>query len=247
MMSLNQEANTKVEKILMVLLPNKYLAKYIRSVQDVYDNKFYLKKIVCSDYPINHIADYILDALKKRKRFRQYDCLKVLRAIIKNKGKDNLSPITITKLFYLYQHYIFDERQEIQWCVSSLLKDQRLLDSEIQWFIDNHDKSVHLINRLLRYPIQNEIIQKWALTTYTNKNLIERRSELIALLINDDIPVAVRNENKEVILWSVYYAKIENKIKSTLLSQLFSEEVFETFVDICLRLKLTAPLKKLVS
>jgi hypothetical protein len=151
--------------------------------------------------------------------------LKVLRAIIKNKDNGKLSSSTITKLFNLYQHYIFDEREEVQWCVSSLLKDKQLLDSEIQWFIGNYDKSVHLINRLLRYPIQNELIRKWALRAYTNKKLTERRSELIALLIEDDIPDAARGEKNEVLLWSVYYAKIEKQKKSVLLSKYFLQMI----------------------
>jgi hypothetical protein len=65
-MALKREIAVEIEKVLMMLEPEKYLAKHVSSARDVYENKYYLKRIICSDCSINHIADCILEAIEKR-------------------------------------------------------------------------------------------------------------------------------------------------------------------------------------
>jgi hypothetical protein len=81
-----------------------------------------IKQVKSSDKAVAAIADLILAATQKRQRFRTLDYLKVLKSLVKNLPEDNdLSEETIAKLFEIYKYFVLSGREDIQWCVSSII------------------------------------------------------------------------------------------------------------------------------
>jgi len=222
----------------MLFEPNELLRKYVHSVKDIYRHRYYVRNLPSTDLIVQSLAGYILDALEKGVRFRQFDCLKVMKAIVKDKHDTELSSETISLLFRLYRHYIFDSRGEFQWCATSLLRGRQLLDSEVSWIITNWQESAHLINRLLRYPVAHASIVQWAKARYKARDLEDRKSELIGLLILDSIPSLVGREKKETLIWAVYYSRAKDRDKARMLESLFSAQDAESFIKVCIRLRL---------
>ena len=233
-----EKIREKLEQNMMILDPETYLQKYIRSLYDIYKYRVLLKQLPYKDYVVQYLANFILSALSNKQRFRQLDSLKVIKSITKCQHSPELSADTISILFRLYQHYIFYEKDEMQWCMSSILKDRPLLDSEISWIIDNCHKSKHLINRLLKYPFNNCLIDEWAHKMYKSEKLKGRKSELIGILIKNNIPDFVKQEKIERLIWAAFYSKVGLKIKSKILKSLFSPEALDSFIKVCVRLEL---------
>ena len=236
----------ELEKSLMLFEPNGLLPQYVHSAHDIYKHRYYLRHLPSTDLTVQSLAGYILDALDKRMRFRQFDCLNVLRAIVKDEHDPELSSETISLLFGLYRHYIFDSRDKFQWCVSSLLRGRQLLDSELSWIITNWKKSAHLINRLLRYPVGHPSIIRWAEARCRAQDLEDRKSECIGLLISDTIPGFVAREKKEMPIWAVYYSRTTDEHKARMLESLFSAQNAESFIEVCIRLRLVRPMRNVL-
>ena len=152
-----------------------------------------------------------------------------------------IEPTTVSKLFYIYKEFIFFDNEYIQWCVSVFVKSQQLADDDIEWLLENWQESEHLLNRILRYPVNHPKIFNWAQKTYsTYRNDLRRRlSELIALLITDDVPAhIVEHESKECILWAIYWAGMSVEAKQPLLKKYFSIEALDATLEISSRLDL---------
>lgn len=245
----NKELKEYLEKHIMLFEPKKYLSKYIKSVYDIYFNRYLLRRLGHCDFAVNYIAKIILFAIHKNKRFRQLDCLKTLRYILKNKDEsdEDLSSSTISLLFKLYKHYILGGKEELQNCVNIFIKDKLLKEKELEWLINNYNKSNHCINRLLRYPLKNHLISIWASKVYKENKIENRDSELIALFIKDDFSyLLTKNYDKETLIWAVYYSKMDLAKKSKILNELFDINLLNSFMEVCIRLNLISTIKNLL-
>lgn len=227
----------EVEKLLLPFYPEKLLPKYVLTPQEIASNKSILKQIPCSDFSLSYIADIILWAVNNKKRFRQEDCLKVLRSISKNNlPNQRLNQNTISKLFQIYQHFIFSQNENIQWYVSVLIKDRELTNQNIHWLIENHTKSNHIVNRLLSYPTTHVEIVKWAELIYIKKQIPNRQSQILALLIQQDLPDIVVDKYSNEILWAIYFSKMPKKEKENLLIKYTTSTTIKTTLDIGLKI-----------
>lgn len=213
------------------------LFKLIRSIRDVYQYRRILKQVKNSDQFVECVADLILTAVQKTQRFRTLDCLKVLRTLIKNLPENyELPERTTTKLFEIYKHFIFSGKEDVQWCVSSILKDKKLSDEAINWLISNQSKSKHIVNRLLLYPCSHPQIKKWAEQILSKDRLSDRRSELIAILIEKDLPEAINNDSSSTIQWAIFKSHLPYESKINLLKQHSDLDSLQTTIEIADRL-----------
>ncbi len=222
----------------MIFEPDFFLSKYVKTVQDIYRNRSFLKQLSCIDSVVQLLASIIISAVETEQRFRQLDCLKVLRAIVKDRHDPELSQETVSLLFKLYKHYIFDHREDIQWCISALLRGRQLRDSELSWIIERYKESEHLANRLLRYPVDSPLVYNWVKKIYDEGGIDGRNSELLGLMIRDCLPDKIKNESKETLIWAVFYSRANINIKAALLEELYSEENVKSFIEVCMRLEL---------
>ncbi len=225
-----------LEHHLMLFYPERYLSKFVSSTRDIYNNRQILKSITYNDAALNYLLDLIMKDRREKIRFRKLECLKVIRAIIRNKASEkSIEKTTISKLFNVYMEFIFDKNEELQWCISTFIKDQKLEEEELKWLISNYKKSNFIINRLLRYPSNNELLRNWAQSVYSNKELGNRASEVVALLIDKDISPFVKECDPEILIWGIYYARISDEVKQELLKE-HGPKSLQTTVEICERL-----------
>jgi hypothetical protein len=220
-----------------LLLPEHSLPLRIQSAKDIYEYRNLLKQLLLSESTINYLMDIIIEAINNKSRFRTLDCLKVLRTILRNNPfETELSESTIKKIFFLHQTFILHKNEEVRACANSLVISRCLDDESVSWIIANWEKSDHLLNRLLRYPAKNSLIGKWATEIYHSEKLKDRISEVIAILIDETVPSYI-NENKNTIVWSIYYARIPDSTKQRLLMENFSKESADSLWKIATRLK----------
>lgn len=226
-----------LERIRMNFTPHKYLKKYVKSTADIYNERHLLKSAAFDNKSIEYIVNIIVSDLTENKRFRKVECLKVLKRVIRNKSQTERFNVNLMKqLFYLYQSFIFTGSEEIQWTVSTFIKDQPLDDESIQWLIDNYEESKHIVNRLLRYPIKNDLISNWARETLSKGELQSRISELFGVLIEDNVPIDIIVENNSALMWAIYYCKCKKNKKRELILQHIDYQNYSAALEVADRL-----------
>ncbi len=223
------------------------LIKNIKTIKDIYQYRYTLKQIDSSSAVILLVTDLVLRAIQNKTRFRTLDCLKVLRSLIKQLPKnDDLSEDTLIKLFEIYKHFVFSEREDVQWCVSSIIKDKVLGDEAVDWLVRNHMHSKHIINRLLLYPYPHPKIKSWAEQILSVDGLPDRRSDLLALLIDQEMPKALSSENYSTIQWAIFKSRIPRENKINLLKQYSDFNSIQSIIEITDRLEAPEILHNLV-
>lgn len=238
-----EELKQKTETYLTEFYPERYVPKIIYSTQDIYKYKSLLKGINYNDFILGYLTDIILNDIAKKRRFRKYDCLKVIRAIVKSKGSNEIiSKEVIFKLFKIYKEFINSENEEIQWCVSAIVKNSILSNEDIKWLVSHYHDSFHIINRLLRYPEKNSEVTAWAKHVYLNNEVSERISEIIGLLIDEDVPSFVVNRGNEII-WAIYYSVSPDKVKKNLLCKYLTLDTIEAALEVSSRLNYPSVVK----
>jgi hypothetical protein len=225
------------EIVNFVLLPEQSLPRYIHSTKDIYEHRSLLKQLLLNEYTLNYLLDIVIASVKNKTRIRTLDCLRVIRAVLRNNSFGlKISNETISKLFFLHQTFIFHKNEQVCACANVLVKSQRLDDESIAWVISNWEKSDHLKNRLLRYPENHPLINQWATEIYQSGKMQDRKSEIIGILISENIPAFV-SESRSSLIWAIYYSKVPNEIKQKLLIENFSMESIESLWEVAIRLK----------
>jgi len=233
-----------LEKNLIYFEPENYLPKYIKGIRDIYLHSSFLKSLPYSEYTLSYLLNIIIETLKKNVRFRTLDCLKVIKILIKKRPDDvEIDNETVNKLFFLYKRYIFHNNIEVQWSVSVFIKSRCLDEYNIKWLIYNYRKSEHIVNRLLLYPHKHPLITKWAEKIYKNKELNKRKSEVIALLIDNEIPNFVEEKCNDSIIWAIYYSKATGETKKKLLKKNYSLDSLPSILEVCQRLGYASTVK----
>ncbi len=225
--------------------PQHYIKDFIRTPNDIVSHKHLLKGASLDSNSIEYLVDLVVNDLKENRRFRRVECLKVLKQIIKNRESEDLPKSLISKLFYLYKSFILVGREEIQWAVSLFIKDQVLDNDEILWLIDNYQESDHLVNRLLRYPKTNSLIFKWAENVYKNGLLLDRQSEVVAILISDSIPKYI-SVSADTLMWGIYYSRCDLKKKEELIVNHLDFTDYLAAIKIAARLNIPTVVKNLL-
>ena len=118
-----EEVKAELHWRLAKLRPSPVIVTKTTSVEDIFVNRYYLRDAKCTPNDLKHLLDIVLSALAEGRRFRQVDCLKVLKRIVKQWPADDPFPTDLTdRLFLLYTHYIYSASEDSQWAVSVMLK-----------------------------------------------------------------------------------------------------------------------------
>lgn len=204
----------EIECLLLETNPQKYLPKYLQEITDVFDNYTTLSSIrydeINRDRLIRVTCNYILDSKRNKKELAK----KALYKIIKNSDSSVENPDVIDLLFEVFKKYAFEQTGE-SWRIAIYLKNLKLSDHHIDWLLKNFKKSELILNRLLRYPVENKKIQGWAQTVFSSQfGRNERASEFLGLALNDANFNQYFKENEistEVLAWAVFYSKSNSK------------------------------------
>ncbi len=156
-------------------------------------------------------------------------------------------PKNITdKIFYLYKNYILEVNEDIAWCLSILLKDQELENEQIEWLVENCSKNDYVLNRLLKYPKENILIENWANMVLDTNEYDNRQSEIYGILIKKTIPEKVKYKDTNNLVWGIYYSKSNNEIKKKLLIESANYSNLRSVTEICYRLNIPEVLVSLI-
>jgi len=239
------EAIERLERHLLTYEPEKYVVGQITTVRELYEDRVALKTFVGTEQIISHIARIIVGAIRDKRRMRTLDCLRVLRSLVKSGRSTNLEPETIGDLFRIYQEFIFRDNEDVQWCVSAILKDKALSDDAVVWLVQNAGKSKHIVNRLLLYPEPHPEIRTWAQRIHQEDDLSRRRSELIALLLSpDNADHLALDSDVNTFVWAVFKSRLPREQKIRLVENHSTFEAFSSVVEVADRLESPDLLRK---
>lgn len=210
----------------MTLRPTSFLPERVRAVHDIVEYRYYLRDTRCRPKDLDYLIDLILSALADKRRFRQVDCLKVLKRIIKRLYLDRSLPQRTTdRIFALYRHYIFSHNEDAQWAASVMLKGRLLRDEQIQWLVEHSRESDHTLNRLLRYPKPHPVIRGWAEALFADPAARpDRRAEVLGLLITDSLPPIAADLDSRIVAWAIYYSRVSDDVRTRLLAEALTAE-----------------------
>lgn len=227
--------------------PNSIPKELIADYDTIIQTKQFLKNIDFSERVLIIISDIIIEKIRNKRRFQKDTVISIIRNIVKNKPKNiNLKNKTINKLYEIYKSLILVVNEKIRWKLSILLKGQNLNDEQVGWLINNSDQSVHILNRLLRYPVKNKPISDWAYNCIaSNKHDDRRTSELIGKVLdyNTDFDYI----DKTQWAWGVYYSSLPIKLKEDLLVEKLNQENFESVIEILLRYRSYKRIKEIIT
>jgi hypothetical protein len=224
---------------LVAFEPERVLPFLASNIKSAYANRRYLRLAPCTDFVVSSLARLIIEAAESRVRFRVYECLRTIKLILRGaQSPDSLSVETKALLFRLYQLYVFSPKEETQWCISTYLKDKELKPEQIQWLIENVDQSVHLLNRLLKYPVPHRLIEKWAAGVFEANSYPDRTAEIAGLLIKTSFPRSFNGVPANTLLWAAYFSKASTEQKEEMILRAVTPESAESALEIALRLRL---------
>jgi hypothetical protein len=231
-----------VELALLVFEPDKFISKYISSVDDVAEHRSRLRICAYSDFAVEHFAELIWERVRQKRRKNLVHGLRAIKWVLRNRvsATGPIPSSIVDRLFELYQHFVFDRLDDICWCVSAILKDKPLRRAQVRWLIAHDRASEHVVNRLLRYPKFDPLIAAWARSAINRPELRNRRSELVGRLIVGTLPPEANQISRAEKLWAVYYSSAGPPVKERLIKQLACLEVADDFIEISLRLGLPA-------
>jgi len=243
-----EQAIHYVDLQLLTYEPEEYVLREIKTIRDLYEHRVPLKAFIGTDPIVSHIAGIIVTAIDNRLRMRTLDCLKVLRAVVKSGPPTALKPATVAMLFRIYQQFIFQNNEDVQWCVSVILKGKILSDAAINWLVQNSSRSEHIVNRLLLYPEPHAKIKKWAKRVYVEDSLRRRRSEVMALLMTQNsADHFARTNDLNTFAWAVFKSHLESRQKVAILGKYSTFETFASVIEIAHRLKSRELLQQLLA
>lgn len=230
--------NLKLDNDKYKLLEHSYLCQFSNEIPKeisrdyklILEYKLLLKECRPSKQILSGLIDTIYNLIIDKKKFQKETLIKILRHHLLS---ELLDEEMIDKLFFIFRELILEVNDDLAWSVSFLIKDINLKQEHIDWLIENQDISEHVINRLLRYPISNQVLANWAKTCIKNNILTERLSELVSLILNIDKNYCCSDLNAQ--LWGIHYSKINDELKKELLSNFLTVENLEEFIKICER------------
>jgi hypothetical protein len=221
---------------LMFFEPEAEVIHRVTDVRAIWEWRHELKQLSYHPAVLSHLARLVRTTLAENRRFRVLDCVKVLRAQVVASEGLKLPSRVVRDLFAIYCQLILASREELQWALSRLIRDQELTDEEVAWLIEHWRESHHLVNRLLRYPVPHSEVSAWARQCYTAGLLSDRKSELLAILILEDGIKAFAQEDPVILAWALVRVALPLEQKLDYLEALEPRLPGELIVDISCRL-----------
>lgn len=229
-MRIHAEHHEILENAFFRNFPTQIPYEYLESYSSILKNKKLIKYAEPDLNILISVLDVVIELLKLKTRFQK---LTLLRLIKHHLPSTNIQFETTEKLFFIFQELIIGASEELGWKLTMLIKDIQLSNEQIDWLIANYSDSLHIVNRLLRYPKPDKSITKWAKERLKQNDLNERLSELIALQLNFN--KNFKHKNSLAYVWGIHYSKLDDKVKKDLLLRATTNKTIIDIVAICER------------
>ncbi|SOC51449.1 hypothetical protein SAMN05421509_101303 [Chromohalobacter canadensis] len=240
------EAAAFVAKNLLAFDPLRFFELLVGNVKELYQERTWIRSFYPTDEVLEKVVGLVHDAVVSGRRYRTEPCLKLIKYLVKLRREDSALPAPIVdQLFDIFKRYVNCGKEEIEWCVSVYLKDSKLKKHQILWLIDNWELSRHVVNRLLLYPEEYCSIKNWARNLITKELLMDRRSELLALLVGEGVLDEVGDSN-EIKLWAICKSRAPTSVKAELIEKHSDIEDYRTVIEIVDRIGEPSPLVTLL-
>jgi len=210
--------------------PEDFPLDLIHDYSSILRFRDYLKNSRPDKQLLTILLDTVLLKIERSQRFQK---IVLLKLILNHLNCNDIDANILNKVFRVYQQLICDEPDEVCWKLSKLLKDRELLPEYIDWLLANYETSEHILNRILRYPVKNKAISQWAETAINNEELINRRAEIIGLILN--FRPKYRHRDHQALAWGIYYSKLPADEKQRLLDKHFYADNLGELLKICER------------
>ncbi len=211
------------------------MQKWVNSIPDIVHYKDFIQNNLCTTECYNYLLKIAVDSHDKVLVKHDGKALLVLKNIVRNNPTLKFNEDTSKLSFQVFRKYVLYHNAVMSSCANRLLVNVILDDDSIKWLLDNADESEHVLNRILRYLIYREFIANWAKQKYQSNALPNRTSELIGLMIKEDVPHFIDSDTK-VKIWGIYYSRTCDDVKKMLLLSLYSFDIIDDFISICKRL-----------
>jgi hypothetical protein len=230
------------------LLECSYLRYFPTEIPDAiledYETIIEFKDLIKSAKPNKRILYRLLDTciekIQSKQRFQKILLIKLIRH---HREDALIDRPTSDKLFVVFKSLINEVNERIAWTLSVALKGIELSPESVDWLIANYPSSVHIQNRLLRYPKPNRPITMWAYERLKKNDLEDRLSELIGLCLNFDSNFV--HKDKTSLIWGIHYSKLPDQKKKALLLKHLTTDNFEGLIKLCERNNYTDVISKL--
>jgi hypothetical protein len=219
--------------------PEQFPLELISDYSSILRYQKYLKNSKPERRLLCILLNTVLEKIERGQRFQKILILKLILHHLKYGETDQEIKI---KVFKIYQELILNEPDDVCWKLSNMLKNRELLPYQIDWLLDNIALSEHILNRVLRYPVKNKSISRWAETAIHNEELWNRRSEIIGCILN--YRPKFRHKNHQNLVWGIYYSKLTHEEKKVLLDKYFYADNLSELLKICDRQNYTDLIKK---
>ena len=229
----NTHIKRTIDDFLLVNYPDEHIEeikKYLESPKAMYEHRTLLKEMNFSTPIYKIIVRSAISFIEDKAQVRTLQRLRILKNILRSNAFIELEKAIIDDLFLLFQNYVFHQNQEISQQANSLIMKQLLDFSQIAWLIENYNRSEHIVNRLLRYPVVDEQVGGWAKRMYIDGELCERKSEIIGILISNNSYDYLYKDNIKSFLWAIHYSKLDKQQKR----QIIFSNVNITNIEECL-------------
>jgi hypothetical protein len=210
--------------------PEDFPMDMIQDYSSILRFRDYLKNSKPDKQLLTILLDMVLLKIERGQRFQK---ILLLKLILNHLSCGDIDAVILSKVFRIYQQLIVGEPDEVCWKLSKLIKDRELSSEQVDWLLVNYETSEHILNRILRYPVKNKAISLWAETAINNEELINRRAEIIGLILN--FRPKYRHKDHQALAWGIYYSKLTDQEKQELLDRHFYADNLRELLKICER------------
>jgi hypothetical protein len=231
---LNPDSLSKLRLILSHHNPEIIKEVEITNYEDIFVNIELLRNSIFNEQIFEKVLDILIDHINEKKRFRKNELLSILKRMKKNSNSE-LSPKIVRKIFSLYKELIINSSNAVYSALNNLLRGQLLEENEINWLIKNYKNSDSILNRLLKYHIKSKIISDWAIEIYNSKEIENRKSEIIGLIL--DYNPHFSHPNKNGLIWGVYFSHLNKEEKRKILLANLDDTTFDDIIDVASRIQ----------
>lgn len=227
-MKLTSEQFVSLENAYLRHFPTHIPDKLLQDYKSILEYKDLIRYSKPDKRILNQLLDIAIDKINIKQRFQKITFIKLIRCHCDNTFIDMK---TSDKLFFVFKSLIYEVNETIAWSLSVIIKDIEISQENIEWLIENFESSEHIKNRLLRYPKPNKSIFDWSGIRLKDKDLENRKSELIGLKLNFDQAFNIKDKNN--LLWGIHYSKLPDSKKKELLLIHLTMNNFEELIKIC--------------
>ncbi len=159
----------------------------IQNYKDVTKTKGYLRYYNFHPLVFESLFNIAYQKFFSEERYDKKYLFDIVRIHYKKRPKNYVhSPELFDKIVLLFKGAMLSDNPAAKMCARSLVRNIPLPEEFLEWLMKHFSVSEEIATTLLRYPFEHPLIYKWVNQNFEDEDLRQRRSELIALKLNQD-------------------------------------------------------------